>query len=105
MTTEKRAQAPVKPTPPGTHVKPTPPALFIAHDVCMETRWENMYGRGYLTPASLFFIRNHTATPSRRATTRATDTEGHTQPAPETVLWNDRGYEWGAFVAHPVVVV
>ena len=63
MNQDTPAQRPVKPTPPGTHVKPTPPDLFIAHDVCMETRWENMYGRGYLTPASIFFIRNHTATP------------------------------------------
>ena len=62
--------ATAKPTPPGTHVKPTPPEFFIHHDVCMETRWENMYGRGYLTPASLFFIRNHTATPIIAAKTR-----------------------------------
>ena len=27
------------------------------------------------------------------------------QPAPDTVPWNDRGYEWGAFVAHPVEVL
>ena len=47
----------------GVHVKPTPPELFIAHDVCMETRWEQLYGRGYLTPAPLFFIRNHGPTP------------------------------------------
>ncbi len=56
-------QAHAKPTPTGTHVKPTPPDLFIHHDVCMETRWENLYSRGYLTPASLFFIRNHGPTP------------------------------------------
>ena len=46
-----------------THAKPTPPELFIAHDVCMEMRWEQMYGRGYLTPTPLFFIRNHGPTP------------------------------------------
>ena len=52
-----------KPTPEGTHVKPTPEELFFHHDVCVETRWENLYGRGYLTPASLFYIRNHGPTP------------------------------------------
>lgn len=52
-----------KPTPEGTHVKPTPDDLFFHHDVCVETRWENLYGRGYLTPASLFYIRNHGPTP------------------------------------------
>ena len=53
-----------KPTPPGTHVKPIPRDLFIQHDVCVETRWESMYGRGYVTPASLFYIRNHGPTPT-----------------------------------------
>ena len=52
-----------KPTPPGTHVKPIPRDLFIQHDVCVETRWESMYSRGYVTPASLFYIRNHGPTP------------------------------------------
>ena len=52
-----------KPTPEGTHVKPTPDDLFFHHDVCVETRWENLYGRGYLTPASLFYIRNHYSIP------------------------------------------
>ena len=45
------------------HVKPTPAEYFIAHDVCMETRVEHLYGRGYLTPTNLFFIRNHGPTP------------------------------------------
>ena len=53
-----------KPTPPGTHVKPIPRDLFIQHDVCVETRWESMYSRGYVTPASLFYIRNHGPTPT-----------------------------------------
>ena len=89
MTTEKRAQVPVKPTPPGTHVKPTPPELFIAHDVCMETRWENMYGRGYLTPASLFFIRNHTATPIIDAKTWRLRVEGPGVAKPLELTYDD----------------
>jgi sulfane dehydrogenase subunit SoxC len=58
-----------KPIPPGTHVKPVPAEFFIHHDVCVETRWEQMYGRGFLTPASLFYVRNHGPTPIIDATT------------------------------------
>lgn len=59
-----------------THVKPTPQELFIHHDVCMEMRWEHMYGRGYLTPASHFFIRNHGPTPIIDSQTWSLDVEG-----------------------------
>ena len=38
-------------------------------------------------------------------TMRATDTQGHTQPPPETIRWNDRGYDFWAAVSHPVNVV
>ena len=62
--------------PEGTHVKPTPPELFFHHDVCAETRWENLYGRGYLTPASLFYIRNHGPTPIIDARTWQLSVEG-----------------------------
>ena len=58
------------------HVKPTPPELFIPHDVCMETRWEHMGKDGYLTPASLFFIRNHSPTPVIDAATWQLRIEG-----------------------------
>lgn len=44
-------------------VKPTPPDLFIDFGSNKEMRWEAMYGRGYLVPNELFFIRNHTRTP------------------------------------------
>ena len=60
----------------GIHVKPTPPELFFHHDVCAETRWENLYGRGYLTPASLFYIRNHGPTPIIDARTWQLSVEG-----------------------------
>lgn len=45
------------------HAKPTPPELFIGHGVNQEMRWEAMYGRGYLTPNAMFFIRNHDPSP------------------------------------------
>jgi DMSO/TMAO reductase YedYZ molybdopterin-dependent catalytic subunit len=44
------------------HVKPTPSAIFIDHGINQETRLESL--RGLLTPASHFFVRNHTSTPA-----------------------------------------
>jgi sulfane dehydrogenase subunit SoxC len=52
------------PAPARPHVKPTASELFISHGLNQEMRWEQMYGRGYLTPTSMFFIRNHDATPN-----------------------------------------
>ncbi|MGH2669028.1 MAG: sulfite oxidase, partial [bacterium] len=43
------------------HVKPVPAEIFIDHGLNQETRLETL--RGYLTPASHFFVRNHTGTP------------------------------------------
>jgi DMSO/TMAO reductase YedYZ molybdopterin-dependent catalytic subunit len=43
------------------HVKPLPGEIFIDHGINKETRLETL--RGYLTPASHFYIRNHTASP------------------------------------------
>lgn len=50
--------------PPRPHVKQTPPEMFISHGLNQEMRWEQMYSRGYLTPTSLFFIRNHDPSPT-----------------------------------------
>lgn len=43
-------------------LKPTPPELFIPFGSNQEMRWEQMYGRGYVVPNGLFFVRNHTKT-------------------------------------------
>ena len=43
------------------HVKPVPAELFIDHGINQETRLETL--RGYLTPASQFFVRSHAASP------------------------------------------
>lgn len=53
------AQAPSQPT--RFHAKPVPAEVFIDHGINQETRLETL--RGYLTPPSHFFIRNHTTTP------------------------------------------
>jgi sulfane dehydrogenase subunit SoxC len=47
---------------PGV-IKPTPEQSFRILNTNRETRFEAFKGQGYLTPASLFFIRNHTTTP------------------------------------------
>jgi sulfane dehydrogenase subunit SoxC len=48
----------------GPVVKPTPQELFNDFGSNKEMRWENMFQRGYLVPNELFFVRNHTRTPS-----------------------------------------
>lgn len=45
-------------------LKATPAELFYDFGGNKEMRWEAMYGRGYLVPNELFFVRNHTRTPS-----------------------------------------
>jgi DMSO/TMAO reductase YedYZ molybdopterin-dependent catalytic subunit len=44
-------------------VKPTPEDVFRILGTNRETRFEAFKGAGYLTPAPLFFVRNHTTTP------------------------------------------
>lgn len=56
-----RAWAQAAPTPV---VKPTPNDLFYDFGSNKEMRWENMFQRGYLVPNEMFFVRNHTRTPS-----------------------------------------
>ena len=77
------------PTPPGTHVKPTPDELFFHHDVCVETRWENLYGRGFLTPADLWYIRNHGPTPIIDAATWSMSVEGPGVANPITITYDE----------------
>src|SRR5688572_12944418 len=45
-------------------VKPTPEESFRILNTNRETLFEAFKGQGYLTPSSLFFVRNHTRTPS-----------------------------------------
>ena len=49
---------------PAPVMKPTPEDLFFDFGSNKEMRWENLYRRGYLVPNELFFVRNHTRTPS-----------------------------------------
>jgi DMSO/TMAO reductase YedYZ molybdopterin-dependent catalytic subunit len=56
--------AQAQPAKPQIHAKPTPSELFIHHGTNQEMRWEAMYGRGYITPNAMFFIRNHDPSPA-----------------------------------------
>ena len=74
--------------------------------------------QGLITPTSIFFMRNHVATPtidvntwefswqaapgSYTIMTRATDEKGNTQP--DTVPWNEQGYLYNGVIPHPVKV-
>lgn len=51
-------------TLPPPIVKPTPPEQFRLLGTNAETLFQAHKDVGYLTPASLFFVRNHTRTPS-----------------------------------------
>ncbi len=57
---EGLAQAPA-PTQ-KLHIKPVPREIFIDHGINQETRLETL--RGYLTPGSHFFVRQHAPTPA-----------------------------------------
>ena len=59
----ERSFAQTAPPAPTPVLKPTPPELFYDFGGNKEMRWENMYGRGYVVPNELFFVRNHTRTP------------------------------------------
>lgn len=61
---------------PPTIVKPTPEDTFRILNTNRETLWEAFKGQGYLTPASHFFVRNHTSTPSIDAATWRLRIEG-----------------------------
>jgi DMSO/TMAO reductase YedYZ molybdopterin-dependent catalytic subunit len=62
-------------TPPAV-VKPTPEDTFRILNTNRETLWQAFKGQGYLTPASHFFVRNHTSTPSIDAATWSLRIEG-----------------------------
>ena len=71
----------------GTHVKPLPPEIFIDHGLNKETRLETL--RGYLTPASHFFVRNHVPTPVIDARTWRLRVEGGAVERPFDIGFDD----------------
>ena len=69
------------------HVKPVPAEIFIDHGLNQETRLETL--RGYLTPASHFFVRNHGATPVLDLRTWRLRVEGEAVERPLDLSFDD----------------
>jgi sulfane dehydrogenase subunit SoxC len=69
------------------HVKPLPTEIFINHGINQETRLEAL--RGYLTPASHFFIRSHAATPALDTRTWRLRIEGNGVERPLELSFDD----------------
>jgi DMSO/TMAO reductase YedYZ molybdopterin-dependent catalytic subunit len=72
---------------PRFHVKPVPREIFIDHGINQETRLETL--RGYLTPASHFFIRQHAATPALDVATWRLRVEGNAIERPVELSFDD----------------
>ncbi len=81
-----KAWAQAAPTPV---VKPTPKELFNDYGSNKEMRWENMYGRGYLVPNELFFVRNHTKTAMIDAKTWRLKIEGSGVQKPMELTYDE----------------
>jgi DMSO/TMAO reductase YedYZ molybdopterin-dependent catalytic subunit len=72
---------------PKLHVKALPSDVFISHGINQETRLETL--RGYLTPASHFFVRQHAATPALDARTWRLRVEGNAIERPLDLGFDD----------------
>jgi DMSO/TMAO reductase YedYZ molybdopterin-dependent catalytic subunit len=83
--TEAAAQAPAPAQ--KFHVKPLPPEIFIGHGINNETRLETL--RGYLTPASHFYIRQHATTPTLDPRTWKLRVEGNAVERPLELGFDD----------------
>lgn len=70
-------------------VKPTPADKFRTLGTNRETLFEAFKGQGYITPASLFFVRNHTTTPRIDAETWSLRIEGSGIETPTTFTLED----------------
>lgn len=82
---EAAAQAPAQAQ--KVHVKPLPREIFIDHGINQETRLETL--RGYLTPASHFYIRQHATTPVLDARTWRLRVEGNAIQRPVELGFDD----------------
>src|SRR5262245_59678364 len=80
---ETAAQAPTQ----KFVVKPVPSGVFIDHGINQETRLETL--RGYLTPASHFFVRSHAARPVLDLKTWRLRVEGNAIDRPLELTFDD----------------
>jgi DMSO/TMAO reductase YedYZ molybdopterin-dependent catalytic subunit len=74
-------------TTAGSHVKALPSEIFISHGLNQETRLETL--RGYLTPASHFFVRSHSTTPTVNLATWRLRVEGNAIERPLELTFDD----------------
>jgi len=82
---EKRALAQTAPT----IVKPTPADKFRLLGTNAETLFEAFRGQGYETPESLFFVRNHTSTPTLDPSTWRLTIDGSGVRRPLSLSYED----------------
>jgi DMSO/TMAO reductase YedYZ molybdopterin-dependent catalytic subunit len=82
---EALAQAPAQTQ--KFHVKPLAREIFIDHGINQETRLETL--RGYLTPASHFFVRQHATTPALDVGTWRLRIEGNGVERPVELGFDD----------------
>ena len=82
---EAIAQTPAQPQ--KLHVKPLPGEVFINHGINQEVRLETL--RGYLTPASSFYVRQHAATPVLDTRTWRLRIEGDAVQRPVELSFDD----------------
>ena len=82
---EALAQAPAQTQ--KFHVKTLAREIFIDHGINQETRLETL--RGYLTPASHFFVRQHATTPALDARTWRLRIEGNAVERPVELSFDD----------------
>ncbi|WP_214107934.1 sulfite oxidase [Acrocarpospora catenulata] len=69
--------------------KPLPPDRYIRHGGSAEMRWESMRGQGYHVPNDLFFVRNHTVTPTIDARTWRLRVHGDALRHPRDFTYED----------------
>ena len=87
LAASRKAVAQAPPQPQKFHVKPLPGDIFIDHGINRETRLETL--RGYLTPASHFFVRQHAATPALDTRTWRLRIEGNAVERPVELGFDD----------------
>ncbi len=74
---------------PSPIIKPTPPEFFVENGSNLEMRWEALYGRGYLIPTAMFFVRNNNPTPNIDLATWQLRIEGSGVERPRTFTYDE----------------
>src|SRR5690349_25165226 len=78
-------------------VKPLPESDFVVHGTNAETRWEALRGTGSLTPATKFFVRNHTSTPALDAASWRLTVSGNGVRSEERRVGKEWRCRWASY--------